>query len=114
MTPTVCTRDTYGASGTWIVCRADANSAWISADNYNGGVYESLQICNYLGYDTVTANGGTCGTVCGYCGNGGSGCGTTSNAGYVFSGANTCTFPQLCHTMWESINCSTDRNAFNS
>jgi hypothetical protein len=104
-------RDTYGASGldeyyygpgatgTWIVCRADANSAWISADNYNGGVYESLQICNYLGFDTVTAYGGTCGTVCGYCGNGGSGCGTTSNAGYFFDGQNGCVFPQLCYTV---------------
>ncbi len=86
MPPVVCMTNTYGATGTWIVCRADANSAWISAANGNG-VFEPLRICNYLGFASVTATGGTCGTVCGYCGNGGSGCGTTSNAGYVFDSA---------------------------
>lgn len=88
----------YGAtSGSWIVCRADANSAWISANNQ--GIYESVQICNYLGFASVTANGGTWGTVCGFGDNGGDGCGTTSNAGYVFEGSNSCTFPQLCYTV---------------
>jgi hypothetical protein len=89
---------TYGATGTWIVCRADANSAWISADS-SGGIYQADQICSYLGFGSVTANGGTCDTVCGYCDNGESGCGTTSNAGYVFDDSNGCTFPQLCNTV---------------
>ena len=88
----------YGAiDGSWIVCRADANLAWISANNQ--GTYESVQICNYLGFASVTAHGGTCGAVCGYCGNGGDGCGTTSNAGYFFDGGNSCVFPQLCYTV---------------
>jgi len=87
----------YGASGSdWIVCRVDVNSAWISG--INAGIYQSIQICNYLGFTNVTAYGGTCGTVCGFCDNGGSGCGTTSNAGYVFEGSNgMCTFPNLCY-----------------
>jgi len=98
VTPNVCMTSSYGAYyGSWIVCRADANSAWISANNE--GIYEPVQICNYLGFASVTANGGTCGTVCGYCGNGGSGCGTTSNAGYFFDGQNGCVFPQLCYTV---------------
>jgi len=88
----------YGAYyGSWIVCRADANSAWISANNE--GIYESVQICNYLGFASVTAYGGTWGTVCGYGSNGGDGCGTTSNAGYVFTGSNGCVFPQICYTV---------------
>jgi len=91
--------DTYGATGTWVVCRADANSAWISHTDIYGGTYEPLLICNYLGYASVTAYGGTCGVVCGYCGNGGDGCGTTSDAGYVFDGGNSCTLPQLCYTV---------------
>jgi len=89
----------YGANqGEWIVCRADANSAWISGMNF--GIYQSVQICNYLGFASVIAHGGTCGTVCGYCNNGGSGCGTTSNAGYVFDGTGlSCGFPNLCYTV---------------
>ena len=76
----------YGAiSGSWIVCQVDATTAWIS-DASSGGTYQADLICNYLGYSHVIAQGGTCGTICGYCGNGGAGCGTSSTAGYVFDG----------------------------
>lgn len=95
--PQVCMTSTYAATASWIVCRADANNAWISA-NYIG-TYYALSICQYLGYSSITAYGGTCGTVCGFCGNGGSGCGTGSNAGYYFDGGNGCAYPTMCNTV---------------
>jgi hypothetical protein len=52
----------------------------------SGGTFEADRICNYLGFSRVIAQGSTCGTVCGYCSNGGAGCGTSSTAGYVFDG----------------------------
>ena len=77
----------YGAiSGSWIVCQSDTSTAWISAAASSGGTFQADLICNYLGFSSVTAYGGTCGTVCGYCSNGGAGCGTTSTAGYYFDG----------------------------
>ena len=85
--PTVCMTSNYGTmSGSWIVCQANATSAWISAAASSGGTYQADLICKYLGYPSVTAQGGTCGTVCGYCSNGGAGCGTNSTSGYVFDG----------------------------
>jgi len=56
---------TYGAYD-WVVCRADSDSAWISADS--SGTYSPINVCEELGYTGVNAVGGTCGTVCGYCG----------------------------------------------
>lgn len=52
-------------SSPYVVCSADSTSAWISANN--DGTYYPLAICQALGYATVTAYGGTCGNVCGYC-----------------------------------------------
>jgi len=96
--PQVCMTSTYFATASWIVCRADAYNAWISS-YYNGGTYYALSICQYLGYSSISAYGGTCGTVCGYCWNGGSGCGTASNAGYYFDGQNSCKYPSMCYTV---------------
>ena len=48
-----------------MVCSADANGAWLSANN--GGYYHIVQICQTLGYRTASAWDGTCGNVCGYC-----------------------------------------------
>jgi hypothetical protein len=48
-----------------VVCAADSNTAWISANT--GGTYNALAICQSFGYNTVSAKGGTCGNVCGYC-----------------------------------------------
>jgi len=53
----------------WIVCRADVNSAWVAAND--GGTYDAVAACQALGYVGVDAWGGTCGTVCGYCGEAG-------------------------------------------
>lgn len=53
----------------WKVCRADASTAWVAANS--GGTYNAVETCQYLGYTGVNAQGGTCGTVCGYCGTAG-------------------------------------------
>ena len=54
-----------GTGANWVVCSADENEAWISANT--GGRYHAELICQNLGYRTVGAWGGTCGNVCGYC-----------------------------------------------
>ncbi|HBU49550.1 MAG TPA: hypothetical protein DEB46_14685 [Myxococcales bacterium] len=51
----------------WRVCRADANSAWIAANSR--GTYDAHRACQSVGYARASSRGGTCGTVCGYCGN---------------------------------------------
>ena len=56
---------------TYVVCRADATSAWVS--HKGGGEYNARRICSELGYNRVTDWGGTCGNVCGYC-EGGTSC----------------------------------------
>jgi cysteine-rich repeat protein len=53
----------------YIVCRADEQSAWVAHNDAGGNHYNALQICQSLGYSTVTAWWGTCGTICGYCNN---------------------------------------------
>lgn len=52
-------------SDPWVVCAADANTAWISANSI--GTYHAQAICTSLGYATVSQYGGTCGNVCGDC-----------------------------------------------
>ena len=75
--------------GTWRVCRADSSTAWISGKG--SGVWNSVAICTSLGYSGVNAFGGTCGTVCGYCG---SGAETYDNNG------TSCGWPpNLCYTV---------------
>ncbi len=64
--PAACTAGASPVTNSpWTVCRADINSAWVSANN--SGQFHALAICKSLGYKAVTANGGTCGSVCGYC-----------------------------------------------
>ncbi|MFT7520040.1 MAG: hypothetical protein ACI9MC_002184 [Kiritimatiellia bacterium] len=53
----------------WKVCRADPSSAWFAANS--AGTYQPDRICAEYGYSKATAWGGTCGTVCGYCGRAG-------------------------------------------
>ena len=50
----------------WVVCSADENEAWISANNIGEG-YHFEQICRDLGYAGAGNWGGTCGNVCGFC-----------------------------------------------
>ncbi len=101
-TPTTCDGGTDPFTGdTWVVCEADENSAWISADP-SGGSYHAQVICEGLGYSSVGAIGGTCGSPCSFCEagtscdapglrafNGGGHCGSDENG------------PLLCTTvMW--------------
>lgn len=55
-----------GTMAPWVVCDADANSAWLSANSE--GHYHPVLICTNLGYTDVGQWGGTCGAVCGFCG----------------------------------------------
>lgn len=66
--PAVGTGGTTGviSGNPWTVCRADTNTAWLSANN--GGTYNAVAACQSVGYTSVTNQGGTCGDVCGYCG----------------------------------------------
>ena len=65
--PTSCTTGNDPETGDpWVVCTADMNGAWISANN--AGRYHAAQICQQLGYQGLGQSGGTCGNVCGYCG----------------------------------------------
>jgi len=93
--PSSCRAGTDPFTGSaWTTCRADCNSAWLSANS--SGRYHANYICQQLGYRTIGRWGGTCGTVCGYCGAGscsspgsqtydngtnGPNCGSDSNGG---------------------------------
>lgn len=48
----------------WVVCTADATTAWLSANS--SGYYHAEQICQILGYSGVDRWGGTYGSVCGF------------------------------------------------
>ena len=96
----LCTVGTDNVSGaTWTVCRSDANSAWISS--VSGGEYHADTICQQLGYLRHGRDGGTCGSVCGYCEDNTS----CSNPGTeTYDGADTCG-EALCSTVqWECVN----------
>ncbi len=63
---------TTGSSGVaagadWEVCRADTDTAWVSAGN-GGGTYNTNITCQALGYAGADLYGGNCDTVCGHCG----------------------------------------------
>ncbi len=102
--PNVCSGGNDPQTGSpWIVCRSDANTTWVSANN--GGFYHVTEICKQLGYNNVIAYGGTCGNVCGYCESATS-CG--SNGREVYDGAGGCSFDAngliICYTvMWECM-----------
>jgi len=82
--PPVCLEGTDPNSGDpWVVCEADENEAWISANN--SGTYAAVDICQGLGYDGFVQNGGNCGSVCGYC-QGPTSCENTGNK--IFDGSN--------------------------
>ena len=50
----------------WIVCSANTDTLWLSSSP--SGSYDAIVACNSQGYTNVSAFGGNCGTVCGYCG----------------------------------------------
>ncbi len=70
--PSSCFGGKDDSSGSpWIVCSADCNEIWISAntDIDLGGMttYHAVSICSSLGYTRLVDYGGNCGDVCGYC-----------------------------------------------
>jgi len=81
--PAVNTTGMVGVSGTgiggmpavgWRVCRSDWDTAWVAAQA-GGGNYNAVHICQYLGYRTADAWGGSGNQVCvseSYNGGGGS------------------------------------------
>jgi hypothetical protein len=99
--PLPCTTGTFGTdmgSDPWVVCEADTQTAWVSADTQ--GTYHIDDICVFLGYNFASAWGGTCGNTCGYCESPTS-CMNTGNR--FFDGSTGCNPPQThCSTvMWE-------------
>jgi len=103
--PNVCdTGNDPGTGAPWVVCAADANSAWISANN--SGSYHHVLICQSLGYNGVGQFGGTCGNVCGFC-EGATSCAAPGQQ--VFEGSGACGSDGLgellCFTvMWTCVN----------
>lgn len=102
--PSPCDGGTDPETGdAWVVCAADANTAWISAaDAEFDGTYRSDLICQQLGYLGVSQIGGNCGSVCGYCEIETS---CSSPGQRVFDGQNSCVLPYQCYTVtWECSN----------
>jgi hypothetical protein len=103
--PAVClTGDDPGTGADWVVCAADCDTAWISANSW--GTYHYVRICTDLGYSRAAQWGGTCGNVCGYC-EAATSCGDTGNR-FFDNGAggpncgNDAIGPMICNTvMWE-------------
>src|SRR5439155_14793023 len=71
--PSTCTFGKDPVTGSpWVVCAADCNSVWISADTMAAPppsmtTYHAVAICSSLGYTRLSEYGGDCGNVCGYC-----------------------------------------------
>lgn len=86
--PNACHGDVDPISGDlWVVCSADADEAWVSHALPGGGDYHPELICASLGYASVGAYGGTCGSICGYC-RGETSC--AANGSPVFDGGGYC------------------------
>lgn len=103
--PAQCTRgiDPGPEQSAWVVCEADAESAWVSADVE--GYYHTDQVCQSLGYSGMSQFGGTCGNVCGYCEEPTS---CEAPGQRTFDGAGDCGSDelglQICFTvMWECV-----------
>jgi hypothetical protein len=103
MLPQVCDMGDVGviSGDPWVVCEANENEAWISANIR--GTYDPELICIHLGYDAVGQWGGNCGSVCGYC-EGGTSCLNTGRR--VFDGAGNCGLPNCLRftVTWTCVN----------
>jgi hypothetical protein len=98
--PKPCDSGNFGvlSGANWVVCQADAQTAWVSANN--SGTYEINKICIHLGYAKASQWGGTCGNVCGYC----QGATSCNNVGSRhFDNSTGCSPPNThCNTVqWE-------------
>jgi hypothetical protein len=103
--PAPCTTgiDPGPEASPWVVCEADAQTAWVSADVE--GFYHTDQVCQSLGYASMSQFGGTCGNVCGFCEEPTS---CEAPGQRTFDGAGECGVDelglQLCFTvMWECV-----------
>jgi hypothetical protein len=74
----------YGPNDPWTVCRADADSAWLSSAAW--GQYDPVAACQSLGYRTVGGAGGTCEHICGYCGDAETSCENPGTEFYDYQG----------------------------
>ena len=67
--PAACTQDKDVSGSNYIICAMNKTGAWITANNNGAGcTYAALNICKKYGFTRVGRWGGTCGTICGYCG----------------------------------------------
>ena len=67
--PAACSTDKDVSGAQYVVCAINQTGAWISGQNLNGMcMFSALNICKKYGFSRVTRWGGTCGTICGYCG----------------------------------------------
>jgi hypothetical protein len=102
--PLPCDTGTYGVlvGDPWVVCEADADTAWIAANDE--GTYEITKICQSLGYLFATQWGGNCQKPCGSCGDAFTQCWTTGTR--YFDGSPSCNAPATyCGTVhWECGN----------
>jgi len=96
--------DPGGTGVPWVVCRADASSAWLSHGASGGGRLHAEEICRRLGYTRMGSIGGTWNYVCGYR-NGGS---CSSPGSETYDGAGDCGSDALgrilCNTVvWQCL-----------
>lgn len=92
--PAPCQSGTdIGTGAPWVVCGADAASAWVSMSSGSGGMFHALLICNQLGYSKVGKWDGTTSSICGLGGQ-----------------ASSCTAPgsRAFTRDWTAFNCGTD------
>lgn len=84
----------------WVVCEADADEAWISADDW--GTYYPDDICQQLGYSSMGEYGGNCGSICGWCQGSTSSCSAPGTK--KFDGGGYANAPQLRYTVtWTCV-----------
>ena len=104
--PQACQQGTDPETGdAYVVCRADASTAWVSFSQPGGGMYHADQICKLLGYRVSGPFGGTCGNVCGFC-QGATSCQAPGTEFYNLQGAcgSDTHGPILCYTVhWECV-----------
>ena len=104
--PAACQQGADPETGAvYVVCRADASTAWVSFSQPGGGLYHADQICQLLGYSVSGPFGGTCGNVCGFC-EGVTSCQAPGTESYNLQGA--CGSDEhgtiLCYTVnWECV-----------
>ena len=67
--PSACSQDKDKSGSIYTICAMDPSGAWIAANNMGGCSFSALAICQKYNFTKVTRWGGTCGNICGYCGN---------------------------------------------